>query len=42
MNGCNMLKVNMHKAKSRLSELVCLAGQGEIVIVARNGEPVVS
>jgi antitoxin (DNA-binding transcriptional repressor) of toxin-antitoxin stability system len=36
-----MLKVNMHETKSRLSELVCLAEQGEIVIVARNGEPVV-
>jgi|TARA_B100000315_G_C14303088_1_gene462764 prevent-host-death family protein len=36
-----MLKVNMHEAKSRLSELVRLAEQGETVIVARNGQPVV-
>lgn len=36
-----MLKVNMHEAKSRLSELVRLAEQGETVIVARDGKPIV-
>ncbi len=34
------IKVNMHEAKSRLSELVRLVERGETVIVARNGEPV--
>jgi prevent-host-death family protein len=32
--------VNMHKAKSGLSELVRLAESGEDVIIARNGVPV--
>ena len=35
------MKVNMHEAKSRLSELIRLAEQGETVVVARNGEPIV-
>jgi antitoxin (DNA-binding transcriptional repressor) of toxin-antitoxin stability system len=36
-----MLKVNMHEGKSRLSELVRRAEAGEMVVVARNCEPVV-
>jgi prevent-host-death family protein len=32
--------VNMHEAKSRLSELVRLVEQGEKVVLARNGKPV--
>jgi prevent-host-death family protein len=36
-----MRKVNMHEAKSTLSELVRLALEGEDVVVARNGEPLV-
>ena len=34
-----MLTVNMHQAKSRLSELVRKAEAGEIVILARGGKP---
>ncbi len=33
--------VNMHKAKSSLSQLVKLAEAGEDVVIARNGKPVV-
>jgi len=36
-----MLTVNMHEAKSRLSELVRLVEAGEKVVLARNGTPVV-
>jgi prevent-host-death family protein len=36
-----MIKVNMHEAKSNFSKLVELALQGEEVIVARNGKPLV-
>ncbi|MDP6690714.1 MAG: type II toxin-antitoxin system prevent-host-death family antitoxin [Alphaproteobacteria bacterium] len=36
-----MLKVNMHEAKSRLSELVRRAEAGETVVVARDGKPIV-
>lgn len=36
-----MRKVNMHEAKSTLSELVRLALLGEDVVLARHGEPVV-
>jgi len=32
--------VNMHKAKSSLSQLVKRAESGEDVIIARNGKPV--
>jgi prevent-host-death family protein len=32
--------INMHEAKSRLSELVELARQGQRVIIARSGVPV--
>lgn len=32
-----MTKVNMHEAKSRLSQLVELAKKGEEVIIAKNG-----
>lgn len=32
--------VNTHEAKSRLSELIRAAEQGDDVIVARNGQPV--
>jgi prevent-host-death family protein len=32
--------VNMHEAKSRLSELVRLVEAGEKVVLARNGTPV--
>ena len=35
-----MMTVNMHDAKTRLSQLVKLVEQGERVIIARNGEPV--
>ena len=33
-----MTKVNMHEAKSRLSQLVELAKSGEEVVIARNGK----
>jgi prevent-host-death family protein len=36
-----MLVVNMHEAKTRLSELVRLVEEGEKVVLARNGTPVV-
>ena len=32
-------QVNMHEAKSRLSELAELAQRGEIVIIAKAGKP---
>ncbi|MBA3433761.1 MAG: type II toxin-antitoxin system Phd/YefM family antitoxin, partial [Actinobacteria bacterium] len=32
-----MIVVNMHEAKSRLSELVRLVESGEKVVLARNG-----
>lgn len=35
------MQVDMHDAKSRLSELVAAAESGEEVIIARNGEPAV-
>jgi prevent-host-death family protein len=35
-----MIVVNMHQAKSRLSELVRRVESGEKVLLARNGEPV--
>lgn len=34
-----MTKVNMHEAKSRLSQLVELAKKGEDVVIAKNGVP---
>lgn len=36
-----MVQVNMHEAKTRLSQLVELVERGETVVIARNGEPVV-
>lgn len=36
-----MITVNMHEAKSRLSELVRMVEAGEKVVLARNGTPVV-
>lgn len=36
-----MLMVNMHEAKSRLSELVRMVEAGEKVVLARDGTPVV-
>lgn len=33
--------VNMHEAKSRLSELVAAAERGEEVVIARGGSPAV-
>jgi prevent-host-death family protein len=33
--------VNMHDAKTRLSELVAAAERGEEVVIARNGTPAV-
>jgi prevent-host-death family protein len=33
--------VNMHEAKTRLSELVEAAERGERIVIARNGEPAV-
>jgi prevent-host-death family protein len=35
------MQVNMHDAKTKLSELVAAAESGEEVIIARNGEPAV-
>jgi len=35
------MQVNMHDAKTRLSELVAAAEGGEEVIIARGGTPVV-
>ena len=35
-----MVTVNMHEAKTRLSELVRLVESGEKVVLARNGTPV--
>jgi prevent-host-death family protein len=36
-----MIRVNMHEAKSRLSELVQSAEtKGDVIILCRNGEPV--
>jgi prevent-host-death family protein len=35
------MQVNMHDAKSRLSELVAAAESGEEVIIARDGSPAV-
>lgn len=34
-----MTKVNMHEAKSRLSQLVEMAKNGEEVVIAKNGIP---
>jgi antitoxin (DNA-binding transcriptional repressor) of toxin-antitoxin stability system len=36
-----MLRVNMHAAKARLSQLVELVESGEHVVIARGGIPVV-
>lgn len=36
-----MVVVNMHEAKTRLSELVRMVEAGEKVVLARNGTPVV-
>lgn len=33
--------VNIHEAKTQLSKLIALSEQGETVIIARNGMPVV-
>jgi len=35
------MQVNMHDAKTKLSELVAAAESGQEVIIARNGEPAV-
>lgn len=35
------MQVNMHDAKTRLSELVAAAEGGEEVVIARNGAPAV-
>ncbi len=35
-----MSKINIYDAKTRLSQLVDRAAQGEEVIIARNGRPV--
>ena len=35
------MKVNMHQAKTRLSELVSAAEAGEDVVIARDGVPAV-
>lgn len=35
------MQVNMHDAKSRLSELVAAAEAGEEVVIARSGKPAV-
>jgi prevent-host-death family protein len=36
-----MVQVNMHEAKTRLSQLVELVEGGERVVIARDGTPVV-
>ena len=36
-----MTVVNMHAAKSQLSELVRLAQEGKEIVIARDGEPAV-
>lgn len=36
-----MTQVGMHEAKTKLSELVKRAEQGEEIVIARNGEPTV-
>jgi prevent-host-death family protein len=36
-----MVQVNMHEAKTRLSQLVELVEEGERVVIARDGNPVV-
>jgi len=33
------MQINMHEAKSRLSDLVAAAERGEDVVIARNGTP---
>jgi prevent-host-death family protein len=33
------MQVNMHEAKTQLSELVAAAERGEDVVIARNGKP---
>lgn len=33
------MQVNMHEAKTRLSELVAAAERGEEILIARNGKP---
>jgi prevent-host-death family protein len=33
------MQVNMHEAKTRLSELVAAAERGEEIVIARNGRP---
>jgi prevent-host-death family protein len=35
------MQVNMHDAKTKLSELVAAAERGEEIIIARNGAPAV-
>jgi prevent-host-death family protein len=35
-----MIQVNMHEAKTRLSQLVELVERGERVVIARGGAPV--
>jgi prevent-host-death family protein len=35
------MQVNMHEAKTRLSELVAAAERGDDVLIARNGRPAV-
>jgi prevent-host-death family protein len=35
------MQINMHEAKTRLSELVAAAERGEEVLIARNGRPAV-
>ena len=35
------MQVNVHQAKTRLSELLVAAEAGEEVVIARNGAPVV-
>ncbi len=35
------MRVNMHEAKTRLSELVAAAERGEEIVISRNGDPAV-
>jgi len=35
-----MTQVNVHEAKTRLSELLQLVKRGQVVLICRNGEPI--
>lgn len=37
---CNMREVNVHEAKTHLSQLLVRVAQGEEIVIARAGKPV--